>query len=148
MLGKLARLSILSIVISVLFVTQVSCLGDGTRPLPELRLTLIRLADEYIASLANCNYAKLNSMLLWSSYLQNNDSFRSKGDYLGAVRALCRDRDLRSKTFANLELLDVQVKESSAQLRFAKPGSRSSEHLRLTFFWTGSAWRITDDSIF
>ncbi|MFN8391938.1 MAG: hypothetical protein U0136_16735 [Bdellovibrionota bacterium] len=142
-------------VITLFFLTSCSgTLFDSTPP--QLKLTLTKLANNYLSQITLGNEKQFADMVYWPEFLGTGSS-RITRDELDKQFRACFQRwsmyreNPNAHPLVGLKVSSLTSDDNYGEIRLKKspptPGEPLTE-IRIKFIWEGTGWIIREDSLF
>lgn len=135
----------LSILCSVVFLAACSFMQQ---PSPKMKTLIVGLAAEYLGSLVTERSDKVDSLVIWSSLLdQGTSKAMSKEEFFSLLNKFNKLYNKDNHPFLGLSVEDVSVEENYADVTFKNLKYPNQEKIWIKFQWTGINWIVVKDSI-
>lgn len=146
------------IFLSSLFALLATCLSAcsvwQSEPLsPDAKITVLRLSQNYLATIILGNETKLSDYIAWSDYVAATGPANSKfshqqfSEQLAWFTKAYKAQDPRNPLL-QLKVKDISGSNDVAKITLVKADGSSSEEIWIKFVWTGAGWLVMEDSLF
>jgi hypothetical protein len=137
----------LAVLLTVLLFGAASCsLLTPYKPTPEVKIAVIRVADEYLRSIVQGKTAHLSDMILWGEYAPKKKLTRDA--VTAEMESIKGKYPLDQHPLLGLELRNLDIGEDIAELTLKKASMPEMPEITIELVWVGNGWLITNDNLF
>ena len=111
-----------------------------------LRAALVRISANYFNAIIRGDKRSLDTRINPTKYFSDN-SFSSK-DFYNQVSSLDGRWNKDDHPLVNLDVLDIDKSEGSAELKFRRIDNPDAPVIYLSLSWEGAGWLVSKDNLF
>lgn len=147
--------SILVPVVSSLFLLTLPVLWSACsvfspkEPNPEVKATVLAVADKYLQYVITGREKQLNSFVLWGDLLKKgSEQALTRDEFRKQLNSLQGRWTVEEHPLLGLKVVDLEIDGNDALVTLIKAGRDNYPTIWVKLFWSGSAWHVVDDSLF
>lgn len=123
-----------------------SMLHSRSSVTPEMKITVVKVANEYISLIAHGNFSRASEKVLWVDYLTAKGGKTSKDQIRQQIEGL-RAIPYERHPLKDLDILDLSVESDKAEIALKKQNDPASKEFVIKLIWAGRAWLVVGDTL-
>ena len=141
---------------SVFIIWAISLLTTGcsamrNNPPQVVQSTVVRISAEYLGALATTNEKKLENLVLWKPYLDENNQLllnEKKGLFFQKLRTVSKSWKKNNHPLLGLDVKNIDIDKDTATIDFEKVEGAPNQIISVRLLWIGAGWMVVDDNLF
>jgi hypothetical protein len=121
-------------------------LNSRTAVTPEMKITVVKVSNEYISLIAHGNFSRASEKILWVDYLTAKGGKTSKDQIRQQIESL-RAIPYERHPLKDLDILDLSVESDQAEIVLKKQNDPASKEFVIKLSWAGRAWLVVGDTL-